>query len=137
MLLMALRLFAVLIVSTVLMVFAVLIALMIFKVLTPSKNDINSADSFNDIDSVDVFVSADDINSFESFCCTWIAEWYHTWLLSLEYCAMPWAMSYGKLFFGPQHNIYALFMILFGLFDLILLFVCQICHVNWERENWK
>ena len=49
---------------------------------------------------------------------------------------MPWAMSLSlgddKLFFGPKHNIYALFMILFG---LILLFVCQICHVNCETEN--
>ena len=54
---------------------------------------------------------------------------------------MPWAVSSSlgddKLFFGPKHNIYALFMILFGLFDLILLFVCQICHVNCETENWK
>ena len=52
---------------------------------------------------------------------------------------MPWAVSSGlgdkKLFFKPKHNIYALFMILFGLFDLILLFVCQICHVNCETEN--
>ena len=30
-----------------------------------------------------------------------------------------------------------LFMILFGLFDLILSFVCQICHVNCETEKWK
>ena len=56
----------------------------------------------------------------------WIAEWYHTWLWSSVHCAMPWAMSLSlgddKLFFGPKHNIYALFMILFGLFDLILLF---------------
>ena len=33
---------------------------------------------------------------------------------------MPWAVSLSlgddKLFFGPKHNIYALFMILFGLF---------------------
>ena len=29
------------------------------------------------------------------------------------------------------------FMILFGLFDLILLFDCQICHVNCETESWK
>ena len=55
--------------------------------------------------------------------------------------ATPWAVSSSlgdvKLFFGPKHNIYALFMILFDLFDLILLFVCQICHVNIEAENWK
>ena len=54
---------------------------------------------------------------------------------------MPWAASSSlgdvKLFFGPKHNIYALFMILFDLFDSILLFVCQICHVNCEAENWK
>ena len=52
---------------------------------------------------------------------------------------MPWAVSSSlsddKLFFGPKHNIYALFMILFGLFDLRLLFVSQICHVNCETEN--
>ena len=49
---------------------------------------------------------------------------------------MPWAVSLSlgdvKLFFGPQHNIYALFIILF---DSILLFVCQICDVNCEVEN--
>ena len=55
---------------------------------------------------------------------------------------MPWAVSSSlgdvKLFFGPKHNIYALFMILIDLFDSILLFVCQICHVNYEAEkNWK
>ena len=54
---------------------------------------------------------------------------------------MPWAMSLilsdNKLFFRPKHNIYACFMILFGLFDLKLLFACQICHVNCETENWK
>ena len=37
---------------------------------------------------------------------------------------MPWAMSLSlgdnKLFSRPMHNIYAFFMILFGLFDLIL-----------------
>ena len=32
---------------------------------------------------------------------------------------------------------YPLFIILFGLFDLILLLVCHICHVNYETENWK
>ena len=55
--------------------------------------------------------------------------------------ATPWAVSSSlgdvKLFFGPKHNIYALFMILFDLFDSILLFACQICHVNCEAENWK
>ena len=52
---------------------------------------------------------------------------------------MPWAVSSSlsddKLFVGPKHNINALFMILFGLYDSILLFVCQICHVNGETEN--
>ena len=37
---------------------------------------------------------------------------------------MPWAVSSSlsddKLFFGPKHNIYSFFLILFGLFDLIL-----------------
>ena len=51
---------------------------------------------------------------------------------------MPWAMSSSlsddKLFFRPKHNIYVFFMILFGLFDLIQFFVCQICHVNCETE---
>ena len=71
----------------------------------------------------------------------WVAEQYHTWLWTLVHCAMPWAMSLSlgdnKLFFGPKHNIYAFFMILFGLFHLILLFACQICHVNCETENYK
>ena len=54
---------------------------------------------------------------------------------------MPWAVSENlgdyKLFFGPKHNIYTFFMILFGLFDTILLFAWQICHVICETENWK
>ena len=57
----------------------------------------------------------------------------------MEHCAMPWAMSSSlggdKLFFGPKHNFYAFFIILFGLFDLLLLYVYQICHVNCEKEN--
>ena len=51
---------------------------------------------------------------------------------------LPWALSSSlgndKLFIGPKHNIYTFFMILFGLFDLILLFGCQICHVNCDTE---
>ena len=47
------------------------------------------------------------------------------------------SLGENKLFFGPKHNIFAFFMILFGLLDLILLFVCQICHVNCETVNWK
>ena len=50
---------------------------------------------------------------------------------------MDLSLADNKLFFGPKHNIYTFFMILFGLFDLILLFVCQICHVNCETENLK
>ena len=42
---------------------------------------------------------------------------------------MPWAVHWSlgdnKHFFGPKQNIYASFMILFGLFDLMLLFVCK------------
>ena len=62
--------------------------------------------------------------------------------LNFEYrYATPWAVNSSlgdvKLFFGPKHNIYALFVILFDLFDLILLFVCRICHVDCEAENWK
>ena len=45
------------------------------------------------------------------------------------------SLSDDKLFCRPKHNIYAFFMILFGLFDFILLFVCQICHVKCETEN--
>ena len=83
-----------------------------------------------------------------STVCNWtchfsdyyLAEWYHTQLSSSVHCAMPWAMSLSlgdkKLFFGHKHNIYALFMILHGLFGLILLFVCQICHMNCETENF-
>jgi len=73
------------------------------------------------------------------FEAAWIAEWYHTRLWSSVHCDMPWAVisSLGddKLFFGPKHNIKALFMILFGLFDSILLFVCQICLVKQKIEN--
>ena len=52
---------------------------------------------------------------------------------------MHWAVSLslgdGKLFFGTKHKIYAFFVILFGLFDLILLFVRPIFHVNCETED--
>ena len=52
---------------------------------------------------------------------------------------MPWAVSSSlsdnEVFFGTKHNIYASFMILFGLYDLMLLYACQICHVNCETEN--
>ena len=71
----------------------------------------------------------------------WIADWYHIRLWSLVHFAMPWAMSSSlgdnKLFFGPKHNIYAFLMILFGLFDLILIFVCQFFHVKCETKDRK
>ena len=48
---------------------------------------------------------------------------------------MPWTESSSlgdeKLFFGPKNNIYALFMILFGLFDTI------ICLSNLSCELWN
>ena len=67
--------------------------------------------------------------NFSSECWgPWIAEWYYTRLWTLIHCTMPWAMSSSlsdnKFFFGPKHNIYTFIMILFGLFDLIILFVC-------------
>ena len=40
-------------------------------------------------------------------------------------------LSDDKLVIRPKHNIYTLCMILFGLFDLILIFVCQIKFVTW------
>ena len=53
--------------------------------------------------------------------------------------AVPWAWSLhlgnDKLFIGPKHSIYTFLIFLFGLLDLILLYVCQICHVNYETEN--
>ena len=71
----------------------------------------------------------------------WIAEWYHTQLWSLVWWAMPWVVSSSlgddKVFFWHKYSIYAFFMIPFGLFDSILLFVCQIFHVNCETEKWK
>ena len=52
---------------------------------------------------------------------------------------MPWAVSSShsdeKYFYGPKHIIYTFTMILFGLFDWKLLFVCQICHVNCEKQK--
>ena len=65
----------------------------------------------------------------------WIAEWYQTWLWSLVCCAMSWNMSSSlsdnKLFFGPKRNIYAFFLILFGLFDTI------ICLTNLSCGLWN
>ena len=68
-----------------------------------------------------------------------VAEWYHTWLWTSECCAPPWAVSLHlsdiKHLIRPKHNIYAFFIILFGLFDLLLIFDCQICNVNCETKN--
>ena len=69
---------------------------------------------------------------------TWIAEWYHT----LNICTLCHTLGYE---FAPQwrQTLYQtqahqhFLMILFDLFNLTLLFVCQICHVNCETENWK
>ena len=56
----------------------------------------------------------------------WIAELYDTHLWALLCCTMPWAVTLSlRLFFRPKQNIYTFFMILFGLFDLLLLFVCK------------
>ena len=48
---------------------------------------------------------------------------------------MPWAVSLSlgddKLFFRPKHNIYALFVILFGLFDLIWYYYLSVKFVMW------
>ena len=55
-------------------------------------------------------------------------HWHLHWAVSLS-------LGDDKLFFGSNHNIYTLFMILFDLFDFILLFVCLSCHVNCETEN--
>ena len=74
-------------------------------------------------------------NSIKTIVSAWIDERSSHSTFEHRYAA-PWAVSLSlgdvKLFFGPKHNIYALFIILF---DLILLFVCQICHVNCEAEN--
>ena len=40
-----------------------------------------------------------------------------------------------KLFFGPKHNIYPFFMILFGLFDIIILFVMWIVKHKIENKR--
>ena len=48
---------------------------------------------------------------------------------------MPWAMilSLGddKLFLRPKHNIYAFFIIPFGLFDLIWYYYLSVKFVMW------
>ena len=54
---------------------------------------------------------------------------------TLSFWAVSTSIGDVKLFFEPKHNIYALFIILSDLFGSILLFVCQICHVNCETEN--
>ena len=48
---------------------------------------------------------------------------------------MLWAVSLSlgdnKLFFVPKHNIYTLFIILFGLFDLIWYYYLSVKFVMW------
>ena len=63
---------------------------------------------------------------------------------SYHWYAMPWAVSLGlgddKLFFGTRNNIHVLFfMILFGLFDSMLLFVLKVVMwiVKQKLENKK
>ena len=67
----------------------------------------------------------------------WIAEWsLHSTFEHCMLCPGPWvwALVMTNSFSDPSttSTLYS-----FGLFDLILLFVCQICHVNCETENWK
>ena len=47
---------------------------------------------------------------------------------------MPW---WWHTLYQTQAQHLHFFMIFFGFFDLILIFVCQICHVHCETENWK
>ena len=51
---------------------------------------------------------------------------------------MPWAVSLhlgdNKLFIRPKLSIYVFFMILIVFYSM-LLFVCQICHVNCQAEH--
>ena len=50
---------------------------------------------------------------------------------------MPWAVSLidKKLFFRPKLNIYAFFVILFGLFDLIWYYYLSFKFVMWIAEQ--
>ena len=73
----------------------------------------------------------------KSCSCNWFKHRRGAWIADHWFAATCPGLGDDKLFFEPKHNIYAFFMILFGLFYLILLFVCQICHVNCETENWK
>ena len=49
--------------------------------------------------------------------------------------AMSSSLSDNKLFFARKHNIYAFFMILFGLFEMILLFVMWIVKQKIENKR--
>ena len=44
----------------------------------------------------------------------------------------PWCQ---QTLFGPKHNIYAFFMILFGLFDLIWYYYLSFKFVMWIAEQ--
>ena len=52
-------------------------------------------------------------------------------------CAVSSRLDDDKLFIRPKHNFYTFFLILFGLFDFMLLFVCPISLVNCETEQFK
>ena len=58
----------------------------------------------------------------------WIAEWS-------SHSAFELSHGDNKLFFRPKHNIYALFMILFGLFDLSVKFVMWIVKQKIENKR--
>ena len=60
----------------------------------------------------------------------WIAEWYHTRVWSSVRCTIPWAVSLSQVHVCFFH--YSIWLIWFD-----TIFVCQICHVNCETENWN
>ena len=55
-----------------------------------------------------------------------IAEWYHTWLWSVEQWAMGSSLGDDKLSIGPKHNVYTFHDSIW----FIGLILCQIFHVN-------
>ena len=69
---------------------------------------------------------------------SWIGECYHTELWTVVFCAMSLSLGDVKLFFGPKHNIYTLFMILFWFiwFDTIICLSNLSCEL-WNRKKRK
>ena len=59
--------------------------------------------------------------------------------IGMLHCALgcEFMPQWQQTLYHTQGQHLNFFMILFGLFDLLLLYVCQICHVNCETENWK